>query len=164
MQHNSRLGMFILLLVIGLTMALLTYLPIGYDNSIMQFFIHQHVTIMLVLVVISIGMGYSWSSVLAQQIRKEEKTMQDLLDIVNDLLSRDDRLVIRLLVENNGRISQHEIALHEKMTRVKAHRVVKSLEQRGVVHKEKIGKRVYLHLDATILKRINFGKRQLPKY
>ena len=44
------------------------------------------------------------------------------------------------ILENNGRVNQYEISRLPGMNKVKSHRAIEKLVQRGVVKKESIGK------------------------
>jgi len=43
-------------------------------------------------------------------------------------------------VENNGKLQQIEITYMEGYTKVKAHRIIENLVQKGILTKEKLGK------------------------
>lgn len=153
-QFELRMTIYVVLLIIGTTLAVVTYLSHHFSSPFMSFLASQHIPFMLLLIFISIGFGHTWASTLQQKLQKEQKDTQQILSVLKDLLNKDEQLVIRLLVEKNGEVSQNDIAKRESMTRVKAHRVVKALEHRGVVHTEKVGKRVLVYLDKPILKKI----------
>lgn len=151
MKPNSRLAIFVLLLIIGVSLAIISYISHDSSSVIIGFLAHQHVALMLLVVLISIGFGYSWSAALQVKLSQEKQTSKELRMLISQLLGPEDQLVLELLLESNGRISQSKISRHEKMTRVKAHRTVKSLEDRGVITTEKIGKQVYLTLHQSVL-------------
>ena len=56
------------------------------------------------------------------------------------LLSKDERKVVAKIVEEGGKALQSEISLMEGMGKVKSHRILERLEQRGVLEKEQHGK------------------------
>jgi uncharacterized membrane protein len=55
-------------------------------------------------------------------------------------LGDDEREIVDLLLRKEGMTTQSEIAKLPGMSRLKAHRIVKKLEDRGIVHVEKYGK------------------------
>lgn len=61
-------------------------------------------------------------------------------DAVLRLLDSDERKVVSRIVDEGGRILQSEISHIEGMGKVKAHRVLDRLQQRGVVEIEGHGK------------------------
>ena len=151
---EMRMAIYILLLLVGTTLAVVTYISHHYSSPVMKFLASQHIPLMLLMIFISIGFGHTWANTLQQKLQQEKRDTQQILSVLKDLLNKDEQLVIRMLIENNGMISQNELAKRQSMTRVKAHRVVKALEERGVVHTEKIGKRVSVHLDKPILEKL----------
>ena len=48
--------------------------------------------------------------------------------------------MVNLLVESNGKVLQAEVTRLPGMSKVKSHRVVQKLIDRGVIEKESIGK------------------------
>ena len=79
-------------------------------------------------------------SILNATLEKQKKIVQTNMDIIMKFLSPDEREIVRLMGEKEGMTTQSEMAKLPGMTRLKAHRVVKKLEDRGIVHVEKYGK------------------------
>ena len=74
---------------------------------------------------------------------KVETTKQSLkknTDVLLKLLNPDERKVVNLLVENHGKILQAEATRLPGMTKVKSHRIIQRLLDRGVIETEKLGK------------------------
>ncbi len=154
LKQQLYMAACVVLLVIATTLAILTYVSHNHTNSAMQFLSSQHVAIMLFLVFVSIGFGYAWAHSLQGALRKEQQESDKLLTIINELLNPDERLVLAVLVEHEGKVFQSVIARKESMTRVKAHRTVKSLEERGVVKTEREGKQVIVLLKRSLYERL----------
>lgn len=146
MKTESRMGISIVLLVISLSLAVLTYTSNQFTNPFMRFLSSQHVWIMVLLVIISISFGYIWATSLSRKLAKEKENAEKLNRLLRKFITPEERITLEMLRRGGNRIPQNKLSKHEKMTRVKAHRTVKSLEERGVVTTEKIGKRVYIEL------------------
>ncbi|MCX6776129.1 MAG: hypothetical protein NT130_04755 [Candidatus Micrarchaeota archaeon] len=56
------------------------------------------------------------------------------------LLPADERKVVAKIAEEGGKALQSEISLLDKMGKVKSHRIIDRLEERGIVEKEQHGK------------------------
>ena len=98
-----------MLLLIGTTLAVSTYMAHHFTNPVMQVLAKYHVPIILAMIFISIGFGHAWASALQTQLKKERKVSQQILELLKDLLNKDEQLVIRLLVEQKGNVTQKEI-------------------------------------------------------
>lgn len=73
-------------------------------------------------------------------IERKDKTIKHNYEVIFQLLNPDERKVIRKIVENQGKLQQIEITYMEGFTKVKAHRVIESLVQKGILTKETLGK------------------------
>ena len=60
--------------------------------------------------------------------------------VLLQLLKEDERKVVEKLLEHGGQVRQYELVRMTDLGKVKVHRILKSLEDRGVVTIEKIGK------------------------
>lgn len=157
MKQHLSMVVFIVLLVVSVTLAMLTYVSHQFSHPAMQFLSHQHIVVMLVLVFVSIGFGFALARELQGELVQEQRKSEELVSLVEELLNSDERLVISLLIENGGKVFQSEVARRKQMTRVKAHRAVKALEERGVVRTEKHGKQVVVLMKRSLFERL---KRQ----
>ncbi len=108
--------------------------------SILQPFIDFHIQFMVLMGVFGVGSGLIAYSMMNATLEKEKKIVKTNLDIILKFLTAEDRELIHLLNEKEGMTTQSEIAKLPGMTRLKAHRVVKRLEDRGIIHVEKYGK------------------------
>ena len=73
-------------------------------------------------------------------------------DTILKILNLNERNVLNTLIEKKGSILQSEITRMEGMTKLKTHRAVKNLEQRGIISTEKYGKTKRLILTDDIKK------------
>ena len=103
-------------------------------------FIVYHIQFMVVMGFFGVGSGLVVYSILNATLEKQKKIVQTNMDIILKFLSQDEREVVRLMAEKEGMTTQSEMARLPGMTRLKAHRIVKKLETRGIVHVEKYGK------------------------
>lgn len=147
-------GILIILLLLAVTLAIVTY-TMPASAGILGVFVQHHVTLMLVLVFVAIAFGYVWATMLTRELHKEQEGSRHMSELVTQLLSKEERLVLTMLVANNGELKQADLARREGMTRVKAHRTVKMLAQRGVVRVEHTGKIAVIRLDAELLNQLS---------
>ncbi|MEM4257013.1 MAG: winged helix-turn-helix transcriptional regulator, partial [Candidatus Diapherotrites archaeon] len=62
------------------------------------------------------------------------------LNTLLKFLDKNDKEIIKLLIEKGGMTTQTEIAKINNMGRLRAHRIVRKLEEKGIIHIEKYGK------------------------
>ena len=160
LKQHLRMAVFVVLLVLSIALAILTYSSHDHAHPLMQFLSSQHIIIMLALVFVSIGFGYVWAYTLQEQLRAQERESDQLFDVLQELLSAEEHTVIAAAVEQGGRVLQSVIARKPGMTRVKAHRTVKSLEERGVLRTEREGKQVVILLKRSLLERFQSEKKK----
>ena len=61
------------------------------------------------------------------------------LNSILKLLEKDEAEVVRVLIENNYRLEQNHLVAYTGYNKVRISRILKKLEQRGVVEKRNIG-------------------------
>lgn len=74
------------------------------------------------------------------KVESKEQFLKKNTDIILKFLSPEEKKLVNLLVENNGKILQAEATRLPGMNKVKSHRVVQKLLDKGVLEKERIGK------------------------
>ncbi len=70
--------------------------------------------------------------------------------ILLNLLRDDERIVVEKILERGGEMRQYELVHSTGMNKVKVHRILRALENRGVIVIEKIGKANNLRLRREI--------------
>ncbi|MDD5340419.1 MAG: hypothetical protein PHV13_04170 [Candidatus ainarchaeum sp.] len=103
-------------------------------------FIEFHVQFMVLMGFFGLGSGLVVYSILNATLEKQKKVVKTNIGILMKFLSQDEREVMQLMGDKEGMTTQSEMARLPGMTRLKAHRIVKKLETRGIVHVEKYGK------------------------
>ena len=106
----------------------------------LQPFLQYHIEFMVIMGFSGIALGLVAYSIMRSTIEKQKKTAQVNLNIIMKFLGQDDKNVITLLISKGGTTTQSQISTLPGMSRLKAHRTVKKLEDRGIVHVEKEGK------------------------
>jgi len=62
------------------------------------------------------------------------------------ILPHDERVVVKILLDNNGKIEQNYLVVMSGFNKVKISRIVAKLEARGVLEKKNLGNTNYLIL------------------
>ena len=108
--------------------------------AILQPFISWHMEFMVLMGVFGVFSGLTVFSIMNATIERQKQVVRTNTDIIMKFLTSEDREIVELLLSKQGMTTQSEIARLPGMSRLKAHRVVKKLEDRGIVHVEKYGK------------------------
>lgn len=106
----------------------------------LQPFMDYHIHFMVLMGIFGVGSGLVAYTIMNASIEKEKKMLQTNAGIIMKFLGPDERLVMGLMSSKEGMTTQSEISRLPGMSRLKAHRIVKKLEGRGIVHIEKYGK------------------------
>jgi len=86
-----------------------------------------------------------------------QKRYSKSLDLLLDMLEPDEALVVKSLLNNNGEVSQAKLS--KELGKVKAHRIIERLKQRGIVEKESYGKTKKIKLSAKFLRLIELPRQ-----
>jgi hypothetical protein len=78
--------------------------------------------------------------ILAGEIEKKDKIIEYDTKVILKLLNPEERRVVEKIVESRGKVQQMEITYMEGFTKVKSHRILESLVNKGILFKEKMGK------------------------
>lgn len=107
---------------------------------ILEPFIEWHMHFMVLMGMFGIFSGLVVYNIMSATLEKQKQLVKTNIGIIMKFLGDDEREIVDLLMRKEGMTTQSEIAKLPGMSRLKAHRVVKKLEERGIVHVEKYGK------------------------
>ncbi len=77
---------------------------------------------------------------MANKIDRNIDTQKKNTKIILNFLTEHERAIIETLIKNNGNAFQYELNRISGLTRVKTHRIIQNLEEKGIIHKETYGK------------------------
>ena len=78
--------------------------------------------------------------IMSDKVVQQEQLLKKNTKIILKFLTGQERKVIETLLENGGKLQQYELSHLPNLNKVKTHRILLNLEQKGVIHKEKLGK------------------------
>ncbi len=103
-----------------------------------------------IIVTFSILIGAGVYYFMSQKVENKEESLKKNSSLILNLLNRDERKVIEKLIAGKGQALQAEITRLPEMSKVKSHRIVKRLHQRGVIKIERYGKTNIVKLNEDI--------------
>ncbi len=103
-------------------------------------FLQYHIHFMVLMGLFGVFSGLVVYRITSSTIDRQRKAAKANVNIILKFLSEAEKDLVKLLLEKGGMTTQSEISKLPYMTRLKAHRIVKKLEDRGLVHVEKHGK------------------------
>ena len=93
-----------------------------------------------IAVFVSALTGVAVSYYLLVRAETASKSARVSAEIILSLLRDDERRIVQLLLDNGGQMRQYELVHMTGLNKVRVHRALKALEDRGVVEIQKIGK------------------------
>jgi uncharacterized membrane protein len=93
-----------------------------------------------VLISAAVLIGAITYYLMGQRVEATQASVKHNAETVLKLLNPDERKLVNLLLENNGKVLQAEVTRLPGMTKVKSHRIVQRLVERNVVEVEQLGK------------------------
>lgn len=164
MPFNRRLLISIaifagfLLLVIAM---LLSYVLAGMGNSsdpLLGILLQNHLEMMALVSVLGIVVGATMYFLMSERVEVKAKEAAGNAKLLLSFLNSDERSVVELLLKSDGHTTQSEISHLEGMTRLRAHRTVQKLSDKGIVRIEKLGKINQLWLAKSIFEGLSESK------
>lgn len=78
--------------------------------------------------------------IMSNETIKKDKALEKNTKIILNFLTASERKVIETLLEKGGSVQQYELSHLPGLTKVKTHRILRKLEEKEVIFKEKLGK------------------------
>jgi len=78
--------------------------------------------------------------IMSDKVVQQGQSLKKNAKIILNFLTTQERKVIETLLENDGKVQQYELSHLPNLNKVKTHRILINLEQKGIIHKEKLGK------------------------
>ena len=78
--------------------------------------------------------------IMSDKVIQQEQSLKKNTKIILNFLTGQERKVVETLLENDGKVQQYELSHLPNLNKLKTHRILLNLEQKGVIHKEKLGK------------------------
>ncbi len=97
-------------------------------------------TVIPLLVSLAVAVGAGIYYLMIGKVERKEKSLKKNTDILLRFLNPDEKKLVNALIENNGKVLQAEITRLPGMSKLKSHRVIQRLIDRGVIEKETLGK------------------------
>lgn len=102
------------------------------------------------IVAASIVVGAGVYYFMSQKMEIKDENLKKNTGVILNLLNQDEKKVIEKILAGKGQVLQAEITRLPDMSKVKSHRIVKRLFQRGVIRIEKYGKTNIVKLNDEI--------------
>lgn len=87
-----------------------------------------------------LAVGATIYHVMSSDLEKKEKTIEQNNKVILKLLTGEERNVVNTLVEQGGKVRQYELSHLPNLNKVKTHRIILKLEQKGIIEKQRLGK------------------------
>ena len=88
--------------------------------------------------------------IMSDKAIQQEHSLKKNTKIVLNFLTPSEKKVIETLMENNGKVQQYELSRLPDLNKLKTHRILLNLEQKGIIRKEKLGKVNKIVLDKEL--------------
>jgi DNA-binding transcriptional ArsR family regulator len=143
-RQRILLGMIMvsvfLLLVVTVIFVYALYSSGEQVPALLEPIMQYHIHFMLLMALFGVFSGVLGYSMMNATIEKQKVIVKNNIELLMHFLAPEEQDVVELLRKKEGRTTQSEIARQPGMSRLKAHRIVKKLEKRGIVHVEREGK------------------------
>lgn len=103
-----------------------------------------------VFILIGIVIGAGVFFFMSSRLENKEKDLSKITDTLVQFLNKDEKLVVQKLIENDGKVLQAEVSRIEGIGKVKSHRIIQRLVDRGVIEVEGFGKTNIIKLNKGI--------------
>ncbi len=95
--------------------------------------------------------------ILAERIEVKQEQLKVNTRILLNLLEPGEKKAVEKILEEGGKVYQSEISYLPGLNKVRTHRILNRLEQRGIIRREKLGKINMIRLEEGILEALKNG-------
>lgn len=78
--------------------------------------------------------------IMSDKVAQKEMSLEKNSKLILNFLTGQERKIIETLLEHGGKVQQYELSHLPNLNKVKTHRILLNLEEKGIVQKEKLGK------------------------
>ena len=119
-------------------------------NPRIAFLQENYLTIVIVTMLVSIAAGYTLSTYAYRQLTQTTRRTEQLINLLYVFLDHEEQIVLDYLLAHEGTGAQADISRLEGMSRVKAHRTLKNMEEKDLITIKKRGKINTVHLTERV--------------
>ncbi|MFH1591575.1 MAG: hypothetical protein ABIC95_06640 [archaeon] len=105
---------------------------------------------MLILASLGVFVGSTIFFLMSRRHMKDNRTAHKAVEKALLFLAPDERQVVHVLAEEKGRMRQAAFESKTGLGRVKVHRIVKRLEEKGVINRVPEGNSLIISLDSDL--------------
>lgn len=104
--------------------------------------------------------GFFVYYILAERIETKQELLKVNTRILLNLLEPGEKKAVEKILEEGGKVHQSEISYLPGLNKVRTHRILNKLEQRGIIKRERLGKINMIRLEQGILDALRNGDNQ----
>jgi uncharacterized membrane protein len=87
---------------------------------------------------------------MSAKLMDKDNNLENVTETLIKFLSKDEKKIVEKIIENEGKVFQSELSRIEGVGKLKSHRILRKLEDRGVIEVEKHGKTNIIKLKKEI--------------
>jgi len=103
-----------------------------------------------IFIIIGVVIGAVVFFFMSSRLEDKSKNLKKVSDILIQFLAKDEKQVVQKLLDNDGKVFQSEISRLEGVGKLRSHRVIQRLSDRGVIEVEHFGKTNIIRLSKSV--------------
>jgi uncharacterized membrane protein len=124
-------------------------------TSILTPLLKYHTTFMISMGAIGVAVGASVFYLMSRKIEQTQTTAKQSSEVLLRFLTKDEQQVVLRLVESQGKLLQSQLSRELGMSRLKVHRIMSRLSDKGVITLHEYGKTNTVALQEDILQSLS---------
>lgn len=158
-MRGTREGILIAIAIIAAFVFVLVTLILSYQTTVdakimssaVSPIVRYNIYFMVALATLGIAVGASVFYFMSRRVETTHGVARKSTEIMLRFLSQDERMVMEALLARGGSMLQRDFSREHGLSKVKAHRVVARLAERGIVTLDEHGKTNRVTLDPQVL-------------
>lgn len=158
-MRGTHKGVLIAIAIIAAFVFFLISLILSYQTSLdakvmssaVSPIVKYNLYFMVAISTLGIAVGASVFYFMSKRVETTHGVARKSTEIMLRFLSQDERMVMQALLARSGTMLQRDFSREHGLSKVKAHRVVARLTERGIVTLDEYGKTNRVTLDPQVL-------------
>ena len=158
-EQTKKLALIIAIIIsfiTFLTTSLIFSFHLATENKLMSPFftpfVRYNEQFILILVSLSVFVGTLVTFTMLSRMDKNKQIAKRDLNVLLKLINQEERAIIERILQAGGSILQSELSRAEGLNKVKVHRILARLRQRGILILESYGKTNRVKMEPGLLK------------
>jgi len=116
------------------------YLEDKLITPVLSPFVKYYVEFFILIATLGFGVGAITAYLMMSKVKKVQDVARTSTEIMLSFFQPEERIIVNFLLNHQAPVKQYDISHLQQLDKVKAHRILRRLRERGIVVLQRVGK------------------------